>query len=244
MKPGSRRAWTEIVTPEDYERHMAAVGQAQAAASLTQSIIGAASLRAGSRVTIVGAGTGQLMDYLDARALHPFRLTFTDINPAFLKMVQERLSRHRLTASVLVDDLERTRLPSSPDLLLAALVLEHIDWRAGVKAIARIRPKFCGFVLQENPPGMDSALTPGRKVPPSIAEAMTVAHPTLVPRREVIRAMARAKFRCEFAESVPVADRKQLIGLLFRALGGRSPAKADVTPSASRRPLVRLAHPP
>ena len=217
MKPGSRRAWTQVVTAGDYETHMAAVGQAEAAASLTRSLLRAASLRTGGRVTIVGAGTGQFLDYLDDRVLRPFRLTFTDINSAFLEILRKRLRRHGLTASVLEDDIERSRLPSSPDLLLASLVLEHIDWRAGVKAIAGIRPRFCGLIVQENPPGMDSALTPGRTVPPSIAEAMTLAHPSLIPRRRLTEAMARVQFRCEFVEAVPVADRKQLIGLLFRA---------------------------
>ena len=32
MDPALRRAWTAVVTAEDYEAHMAAIGQAQAAA--------------------------------------------------------------------------------------------------------------------------------------------------------------------------------------------------------------------
>lgn len=216
MDPASRRAWTEIVTPEDYEQHMAAVGQAQAAASLTRSLLGAAALPARSRVSIVGAGTGQMLDYLDARVLRPFRLTFTDLNPTFLEVLRSRLTRRRLTATVIEDDLERTRLAAAPDLVLASLVLEHIDWRVGVKALAGLRPRLCGLVLQENPPGMETAVTPGRKLPPSMAKGMAIAHPTLIPRDQVIEAMARAKFRCRFAETVAVADDKRLVGLLFQ----------------------------
>jgi hypothetical protein len=36
-----------------------------------------------------------------------------------------------LNATVLEDDIERLALEPAPDLLLAALLLEHIDWRKG-----------------------------------------------------------------------------------------------------------------
>ncbi len=39
MDPGLRRAWTKIVTTDDYEVHMASIGQAQAAAELTAWLI-------------------------------------------------------------------------------------------------------------------------------------------------------------------------------------------------------------
>ena len=44
-----RRAWTEIVLADDYEEHMAAIGQAQAAAELTRWLIGSAAPAPGSR---------------------------------------------------------------------------------------------------------------------------------------------------------------------------------------------------
>lgn len=218
------------MTPDDYEQHMSAVGQAQAAAFLTKSLLRTAALPAGSRVTIVGAGTGQVLDYLDAGILRPFRLTFTDLNPRFLEVLRSRLARHRLQATVIEDDIERTRLDAEPDLIVASLVLEHIDWLRGVKALTGLHPAMCGLVLQENPPGMDSAVTPGRKLPPSMAEAMTIAHPTLIPRDRVIEAMEKAGFRCRFAESVPVADQKRLIGLLFQ---GRANSRSRPRPPGS-----------
>ena len=243
MDQALRRAWTEIVSPEDYERHMAAVGQAQAAASLTGSLLEAAALSARSRVTIVGAGTGQLLEYLDAQVLRPYRLTFTDLNPRFLGVLRARLTEHHLEAAVIEDDLEQTRLSSAPDLVLASLVLEHIDWRLGVRALTSLHPRFCGLVLQENPPDMVSAVTPGRELPPSMAEAMSVAHPTLIPRDHVITAMARADYRCRFTKSISVADRKRLVGLLFKPTGrsaGRLAASASPTGSTNR---PRGAHP-
>src|SRR5581483_3615065 len=69
MDAALRRAWTTIVIPDDYEQHMASIGQAQAAARLTTQIIAWAQLTPGSRITVAGAGTGQMLDHLDAAGL-------------------------------------------------------------------------------------------------------------------------------------------------------------------------------
>ena len=91
MDPELRRAWTEIVTADDYEQHMAAIGQAQAAAELTVWMLGAAELREGDAVTIAGAGTGQMFEFLDASVFRPYQLTFADLNPAYLARLRRRL---------------------------------------------------------------------------------------------------------------------------------------------------------
>ena len=215
MDPELRRAWTEIVTVEDYEDHMVSIGQAQAAAELTQRLIQSASLRPGSRITIAGVGTGQMFDFLAPEVFRRHRLTCADINPVFLARLRERLKRHGLEAEILEDDIERTALISRPDLLLATLLLEHIDWPRGVEAFARLRPRACGIVLQENPPNMTSAVTPGRRLPPSIAKAVETAHPTLVPRDDLIAAMTERGYVCRETEVREVADGKRLVGLLF-----------------------------
>jgi hypothetical protein len=217
MDPELRRAWTEIVTAEDYEEHMASIGQAQAAAELTQRLIQSASLTPGRRITIAGAGTGQMFDFLDPRLFGRHRLTCADINPVFLARLRERLERHALETEILEDDIERTALMPGPDLLLATLLLEHIAWPRGVEAFARLRPRACGIVLQENPPNMTAAVTPGRRLPPSIAKAVETAHPTLVPRDDLIVAMSERGYTCKETEVREVADGKRLVGLLFVA---------------------------
>ena len=151
MDPSLRFAWTQVVTGEDYEEHMAGIGQAQAAAALTRQIIQSAKPPEGGRVVIAGAGTGQMLDFLDPALFRPFRMTCTDLNRSFLDRLEERLIRRGLSATVLQDDIEHTELEPGPDLLLATLLLEHIDWRRGVEVFAELRPAKCGIVIQENP---------------------------------------------------------------------------------------------
>ena len=216
MDPGLRRAWTEIVTTDDYDGHMASIGQAQAAAELTGWIIQAARLPAGARITIAGAGTGQMFDLLDPTVFHPYRLTCADLNPVFLERLRSRLTARGLEAEVVEDDFEQTALEPRPDLLLATLLLEHIDWRRGVQAIAGLRPAGCGIVLQENPPNMTTAVTPGRRLLPSIAKAIEVGRPTLVPGEELISATIAQGYQSPAIASREVADGKRLVGLLFK----------------------------
>ena len=215
MEAGLRRAWTEIVTADDYEAHMAAVGQAQAAAELTAWLIGAASLPAGARITIAGAGTGQMFDLLEPSVFRPYALTCADLNPAFLARLAARLAACGLKAEIAEDDIERTALRPEPGLLIATLLLEHIEWRRGVEAFASLQPGWCGIILQENPPGMTSAVTPGRRVPASLAQGMEVGRPTLVPRQELVEAMAARSYRCRESAEREVADGKRLAALLF-----------------------------
>jgi SAM-dependent methyltransferase len=197
---------------------MASIGQAQAAAELTQRLIQSASLRPDSRITIAGAGTGQMFDFLAPAVFGPHRLTCADINPVFLARLRARLARHGLEAEILEDDIERTALIPGPDLLLATLLLEHIAWASGVETLARLRPRACGIILQENPPDMTAAVTPGRRLPRSIAKAVETAHPTLVPRDDLILAMTEKGYPCRQTEVREVADGKRLVGLLFAAM--------------------------
>lgn len=215
MDSGLQLAWTQIITAEDYEAHMAAIGQAQAAAALTREIIQSAGSPDGGRIAIVGAGTGQMLDFLDPSLFRPFRITCTDLNPSFLARLKERLAQHGLTALVFEDNIESTSIEPKPELLLATLVLEHIDWRLGVECFAALRPAACGVIIQQNPPGMTSAVTPNRRVPPSIAKAVEIAHAALVPQEELVAAFDALGYTPKDRWTRDVADGKQLIAFLF-----------------------------
>ena len=174
MDPELRRAWTEIVT----------AGQAQAA-ELTQWLLISADLsewRAGD-----GRGGRD-------RCASAAPLTFADLNPRHLAQRRERLTRQGFDGIVVMDDFEATRLEEGMDFLLATLLLEHIEWRRGLESLARLRPRACGIVMQVNPPGMTTQVTPGRRVPPSLAKAMETAHATLLFEEELVAAMAERGF--------------------------------------------------
>jgi hypothetical protein len=211
-----RRAWTEIVTAGDYEQHMAAIGQAQAAADLTQYLFDAATPAAGSRIIIAGAGTGQMFDFLDATIFNAYRLVCVDLNPNYLRLLRERMQAKGARAAIVADDIEHSALKPDCELLLATLLLEHIDWRRGVEAFAELEPRICGIIVQENPPEMLSAITPGRTVPPSLAQAMERAHPTLIPREGLIEAMNERGYLLSSTAAREVADGKRLVALLFQ----------------------------
>jgi hypothetical protein len=130
-------------------------------------------------------------------------------------IIYAEVYRCGLTATVLEDDIEHTALESGPDLLLATLVLEHIDWHRGVEVLAGLRPATCGIIIQENPPGMSSAVTPGRAIPLSIAKAVEIAHPTIVPHDELLAAFEGRGYRCKISCAQEVADGKRLIAVLF-----------------------------
>lgn len=157
-----------------------------------------------------------MFDLLPPAVFRPYRLTCADLNPAFLALLGSRLDARGLEAEIVEDDIERTALDPRPDLLLATLLLEHIDWRRGVEAFAGLRPRACGIVLQENPPGMTSTVTPGRHLLPSIARAFEACQSTLVPREELVSAMAARGYVCRESAVREVDDGKRLVGLLFR----------------------------
>ena len=101
-------------------------------------------------------------------------------------------------------------------MLMATLLLEHIDWRRGVEVLTGLEALACGIVMQENPPEFAAAVTPGRTLPPSLKKAVETAHATLVPREELVTAMAERGHRCVAMDSREVADGKRLVALLFR----------------------------
>lgn len=69
--------------------------------------------------------------------------------------------------------------------------------------------------MQQNPPEMATTVTPGRRLPPSVAKAMETAHPALVPHDELIALMATRGYLQRQSAAREVADGKRLVGLLF-----------------------------
>jgi hypothetical protein len=212
-----RKGWTQIVTSEDLDQHLAMVGQAQVNARLLVDLLAASSLHADAELLLAGVGTGQLFDYADIDVLARYRLTCTDINASFLAALETRLrATPLLRASVKLDDLETTQLSGPFDAAAAILVLEHIEWRKGVLALAGLHPAWIFLVIQRN------AATPGvvpmeRDLAPSIRAFGEVARPTLVAETELTAALAECGYTLDERHERPVPDHKTMIGLAFRS---------------------------
>ncbi|HTS66109.1 MAG TPA: class I SAM-dependent methyltransferase [Candidatus Acidoferrales bacterium] len=201
-----RRAWSALIEADDYERHMAAVGQPQANAALLDELFTGFPPPPGARIHFVGSGTGQYFDYWQPAALSGYHLTFTDINSAYLARLTSRLGA--MPAVVQVDDIEAPALNGPFDLAIVILVLEHVDWHRAVAALCD-RADRVFVVIQQNPPDLPVLDLPGTM------SILRQACPHLIGRAELIEAFRREGLplvRTSFRE---VPDRKHMAGLDF-----------------------------
>ncbi len=201
-----RQAWTQFIAAEDYEAHMAAIGQAQANASLVAELFAAAAPPTGSRVLIAGAGTGQMFDYCAAGLFRPYSLVCSDLNPAFLEKL-----RGRWECQTVVDDIEDSRLEPGFSLIIVVLVLEHVEWPKAVASLARLRPERVLVVIQRNPEGA----LPHRERVGTMRLFGSEIQPNLIEASALIEEFERTGFRLRLQSERPVADVKTMLGLLF-----------------------------
>jgi Methyltransferase domain len=210
-----REAWTSIIRPEDYEAHMAAVGQAQANAKLVAEYFQQQPLETGATVLFMGAGTGQMFDFASPAFLQPYHTTFADIHPGYLKWLEQRLkSADGLRYVTVVDDVERTAFSVTFDLVLAVLLLEHVPWRKAVAVLCALARKRVFVVIQENPPELAAALTPNRRVQGSM-NIFSEVHPALIPRQDLIDEFRIHGFHPAYSAERHVADGKRMAAVGF-----------------------------
>jgi|SRR5579864_665736 len=213
MNNALREAWTTIVRPDDYETHMATIGQAQANAKLVEEYFANAPLNAGDSILVMGAGTGQMFNFVSHEFLLPYQTTFSDINAAYLKWLSERLKNaENLRFETVVDDVEQSQLTKTFSLVLAVLVLEHVDWRKAVATLCRLSGNAVFVVIQENPPNLPGAYTPNR---PGTMKIFAEVHPTLIPSAQLEAEFNSHAFRKNYAAERTVADGKKMIALGF-----------------------------
>jgi|CXWL01.1.fsa_nt_gi hypothetical protein len=215
MSINLKKAWTEIVTANDLDRHLLEAGQAEVNARLVCRSLKIFALPVDAKILMLGAGTGQILDYADKNLLSQYILTLTDINEDFLLQIRRRLAGiPSLRATVQRDDIEESRLTGSFDGIVAALLLEHIDWRRGIPAMIKLHPARIYLIVQRNE--KESALV-SRKRPlaPSIEEFAKKASPSLVSIEELNSFMGDIGYRLleEYSESVP--DGKAMVSLVF-----------------------------
>lgn len=207
--------WRRIVEPEEYDAHMAAVGQAQANAGLVAEALVALGIGPDAAVCFVGAGTGQLLDYIEPASLHGLRLRFTDISARFLETLRARAERIGLTCDIALDDVTEARERPPCDLAVLVLVLEHVDWRLAVGRLAEWRCPRVLVVTQVNPPGLATNVSPHRVLPPSLVEGMLHSNSHLVKTAELDACFAAAGYRVEWERQVDVPDAKAMRAAVY-----------------------------
>jgi hypothetical protein len=218
MNSRLRDAWSNFIRAEDYEAHMAAVGQAQANALLVAGYFAAAPPQPGTEILFVGAGTGQMFDFVSPAFLAPYHTTFADIHPAYLCRLSERLSPSKeLRYKTVEDDVEQTALRPGFGLVAAVLLLEHVDWRKAVNTIAHLSAGNVLVVTQENPESLQSAMTPDREVPGTMNLFREIP-PELVPQMALQEEFQTLGFVLTHQAERIVADGKKMVATAFRRL--------------------------
>lgn len=206
-----REAWKSGIEAEDYERHMAAIGQAQANAGLLEEF--ARGLEEGARLLVAGAGPGQFLEHMEASAFERVRAVFSDISGAFLQRLRGRLEG----AVCVADDLERSGLKGPFDAVSVTLVLEHIDWGRGVETLCGWGAAEVLIVVQRNPAEMATAVSPARQLPGSM-ERFRQLHPALIEPAALCAAMEEGGYRLSGERRRAVADGKTMVGLVFKRI--------------------------
>lgn len=208
--------WTGALRPEDYEAHMAAIGQAQAnAAHIADFLARCAS--PGARILIAGAGTGQMFEHLPPALFDGLRAVFSDINPQFLACLRSRYPQ----AACVADDLELSSLRCPIDAACAVLVLEHIDWQEGLDTLVALEPCHLFLVVQRNPPEIATAVSPSRRLPGTM-EVFSETHPELRDPLEITAHLRTRGYALQEEWPRPVADGKTMLGLLYSRAGSSS----------------------
>lgn len=205
-----RDVWTTALHPEDYEAHMAAIGQAQANAEHVRDFVERCTPPPGARVLIAGAGTGQMFDYVPPSIFADVNAVFADINPRFLACLRARYPE----ADCVSDDLELSSLRGPFHAACAVLVLEHIDWQMGLDTLASLAPRELFLVVQRNPPEMSTAVSPSRRLPGSM-HVFSETHPELRDPDEIAAHLRTRGYELRDRWPRPVADGKTMLGLLF-----------------------------
>ncbi len=197
---------------------MANVGQAQANAELILEFLEFVFLVPGSsRVGVLGAGTGQFLDYVPSAAVADYQWTFTDISPRFLRSLEHRIDEMELPGcQFLIENIETSSITIPFHATIVVLVLEHVDLQLAISEIARLTQDWLLVVIQVNPEGMTSNVTPERVIPPSLIEGSKLTKSHLVDKEELCCSLSSRGLRLAKEISKAVLDDKQMLGLIFQ----------------------------
>ncbi len=215
MNPGERKGWTEIISPQELDNHMANIGQAEANAGIVKQMFKDHPLESGSKLVVPGCGTCQLFDYIIPSDLGKIELFFTDINPSYLSKVKERLAKFPGTKyHTIIDDIEKTRLKGKYEGALIILVLQHVEWKKALDSICNLRASKLYVIEQEQDPTQHT-VTKSRQLSDSIRKYAEIANPQLIPRKELVEYVGRKKYVIVGKYEKEVPDNKIMYGFVF-----------------------------
>jgi SAM-dependent methyltransferase len=153
-----RNPWLDI-SEADYIGHMSspAVDQRRVLNALFRDVL--ESQRPGA-VLVVGCSTGNGFEHLDPAVTT--RVTALDVNPAFLRRLEERFSSSGFELDSRCADLASVSLePVAFDLIHAALIFEYVDWTAVLpRLVASLRSDGMLSVILQRPSSAAPAVTP------------------------------------------------------------------------------------
>lgn len=150
--------WADVIE-DDYLGHMnsPAVGQRPVLGRVLGEVLRDVRPRA---VLFLGGATGNGLEHVDAAVTS--RVSVIDINPAFVRSLQERLPQLPFALDIRCADVADVALePGAYDLVHAALVLEYVDWRALLPGLASaLAPGGTLSVVLQVPSATSPAVTP------------------------------------------------------------------------------------
>jgi SAM-dependent methyltransferase len=153
-----RNPWLDI-TEADYVGHMSspAVGQRRVLNGLFREVLQNHHPKA---VLVVGCSTGNGFEHVDPDVTE--RVTALEINPIFVRRVEERFSSSGFELDVRCADVATASLELDAfDLIHAALIFEYVDWLEILpRLIASVRGGGALSVVLQRPSSAAPAVTP------------------------------------------------------------------------------------
>lgn len=219
MDPGERKGWMKIISAEELDSHMAAIGQAEANADIVKQMFAEYPLQSNSRMLIAGCGTAQLLDYIRPSDFGSnIELVLTDINPSFLAKARERLKRFPgINYTAQEDDIEDTKLSGTYDGALVVLVLQHVEWHKALDSLVGLNPSKFYIIEQEQDPSQH-AVTKSRQLSEAWRRYAKVANPHLIQRKELTDYLAKKGYEVIGSYERAVLDNKIMYGSVFEKI--------------------------
>jgi hypothetical protein len=199
--------WLRIPA-EDYEGHMAAIGQSAVLRDLFSLVY---AERRPARLAVLGCTTGQDLQQVDPALTEV--IVGVDINPAYLEVARGRLSSLGARLRLVCDDVLTAEPPRGPfDLVHAALLLEYVDPSSLFRRIYDwLSPSgVCSLITQEPAPDVAAISITGYESLQTLAGRMSLRSAA-----EITRLARQAGLHLLHTRAVKVPAGKTLVSSIF-----------------------------